>query len=202
MRQLAGLELDQRERHAKDADRLAQQHAKVHAECHRVGQQRTHVHAHQANLRVDKGKDRQDHKVDRRGNQALHADERRGHAVHDALDLGGRDGKVVLAQDVRLVVVAVVEQWQALAQPVGQAVELNATLGRDGKGQDDAGERGVHAALEHAEPQQQAQHRIRSQAVVLRLVEPHERAGHNRGGAQPKRVGALTVEDGDGGDGD
>ena len=108
----------------------------------------------------------------------------------------------MLAQDVRLVVVAVVEQWQALAQPVGQAVELNATLGRDGKGQDDAGERGVHAALEHAEPQQQAQHRIRSQAVVLRLVEPHERAGHNRGGAQPKRVGALTVEDGDGGDGD
>ena len=202
MRQLAGLELDQRERHAKDADRLAQQHAKVHAERHRVGQQRAHVHAHQANLRVDKGKDRQDHKVDRRGNQALHADERRGHAVHDALDLGGRDGKVVLAQDVRLVVVAVVEQRQALAQPIGQAIELDAALGRDGKGQDDAGERGMHAALEHAEPQQQAQHRIRSQAVVLRLVEPHERAGHNRSGAQPKRIGALAVEDGDGGDGD
>ena len=46
VRQLADLELDQGERHAKDADRLAQQHAKVHAERHRVGEQRAHVHAH------------------------------------------------------------------------------------------------------------------------------------------------------------
>ena len=202
MRQLGNLKLDQRERHAKDANRLAQQHTKVHAERHRIGQQHAHVHAHQANLRVDKGKDRQDHKVDRRGNQALHTDERRGHTVHDALDLGGRDGKVVLAQDVRLVVVAVVEQRQALAKPIGEAIELDAALGRDGEGQDDASERGVHTALEHAEPQQQAQHRIRGKTIVLRLVEPHERAGHNRSGAQPKRIGALAVEDGDGGDGD
>ena len=202
MRQLAGLELDQGKRHAKDANRLTQQHAKVHAKRHRVGQQRAHVHAHQANLRVDEREDRQDHKVNRRGDQALHADERRSHAVHDALDLGGRDSKVVLAQDVRLVVVAVVEQRQALAQPIGEAIELDAALSRNGKGQDDAGERSMHAALEHAEPQQQAQHRIRSQAVVLSLVEPHECAGHNRGGAQPKRVGALTVKDSDSGDGD
>ena len=122
--------------------------------------------------------------------------------MHDALDLGGRDGKVVLTQDVRLVVVAVVEQRQALAQPVGKAIELDAALGRDGKGQDDASKRSMHAALEHAEPQQQTQHRIRGKAVVLRLVEPHERAGHNRSGAQPKRAGALAVEDGDSGDGD
>ena len=46
VRQLAGLELDQGERHAKDTDRLTQQHAKVHAERHRVGEQRAHVHAH------------------------------------------------------------------------------------------------------------------------------------------------------------
>ena len=60
----------------------------------------------------------------------------------------------------------------------------------------------MYAALEHAEPQQQTQYRIRGKAVMLRLVEPHERAGHKRSGAQPKRIGALTVEDGDGGDGD
>ena len=108
----------------------------------------------------------------------------------------------MLAQDVCLVVVAVIEQRQALAQPIGEAIELDAALGRDGKGQDDASKRGMYAALEHAEPQQQTQYRIRGKAVMLRLVEPHERAGHKRGGAQPKRIGALTVEDGDGGDGD
>ena len=108
----------------------------------------------------------------------------------------------MLAQDVCLIIVAVIEQRQALAQPIGEAIELDATLGRDGKGQDDASKRGMYAALEHAEPQQQPQYRIRGKAVVLRLVEPHERAGHKRGGAQPKRIGALTVEDGDGGDGD
>ena len=107
----------------------------------------------------------------------------------------------MLAQDVRLVIVTVVEQRQALAQPIGKAIELNAALGRNGEGQDDAGKRSVHAALEHAEPQQQAQHRVRGKAVMLRLVEPHERAGHKCGGAQPKRIGALTVENGDGGDG-
>ena len=85
---------------------------------------------------------------------------------------------------------------------IGEAIEPDAALGRDGKGQDDADERSVHAALEQAEPQQQAQHRIRGKAVVLRLVEPHERAGHERGGAQPKRAGALPIEDGDGGDRD
>ena len=84
----------------------------------------------------------------------------------------------MLAQDVRLVVVAVIEQRQALAQPVSQTIELDAALGRDGKGQDDAGERGMYTTLKHAEPQQQAQHRIRGKAVMLRLVEPHERAGH------------------------
>ena len=108
----------------------------------------------------------------------------------------------MLTQDVRLVIVAVIEQRQALPQPIGEAIELDAALGRDGEGQDDAGKRSVHAALEHAEPQQQAQHRVRGKAVMLRPVEPHERAGHKRGGAQPKRIGALTVEDGDGGDGD
>ena len=133
-RQLAGPKLNQGKRHAKDTDRLAQQHAKVHAERHRVGEQRAHVHAHQANLCVHERKDRQDHKVDRRGDQTLHADERRGHAVHDALDLGGRDGKVMLAQDVCLVVVAVIEQRQALAQPIGEAIELDAALGRNGEG--------------------------------------------------------------------
>ena len=45
-RQLAGPKLNQGKRHTKDADRLAQQHAKVHAERHRVGEQRAHVHAH------------------------------------------------------------------------------------------------------------------------------------------------------------
>ena len=202
VRQLASLELDQGKCHAKNTNRLAQQHAKVHAERHWVGEQCAHVHAHQANLCVHERKDRQNHKVDRRGDQTLHADKRRGHAVHDALDLGGRDGKVVLAQDMRLVVVSIIEQRQALAQPIGEAIELDAALGRDGKGQDDAGERGMHTALKHAEPQQQTQYRIRGKAVMLRLVEPHERAGHKRGSAQPKRIGALPVEDGDGGDGD
>ena len=37
-RQLAGPKLNQGKRHAKDTDRLAQQHAKVHAERHRVGE--------------------------------------------------------------------------------------------------------------------------------------------------------------------
>ena len=107
----------------------------------------------------------------------------------------------MLAQDVCLVIVAVIEQRQALAQPIGKAIELDAALGRDGKSQDDAGKRGVYAALEHAEPQQQTQYRIRGKAVMLRLVEPHERAGHKRGGAT-KTDWALTVEDGDGGDRD
>lgn len=95
----------------------------------------------------------------------------------------------MLAQDVRLVVVAIIEQRQALAQPIGEAIELDTALGRDGKGQDDASKRSVHAALEHAEPQQQTQYRIRGKAVVLRLVEPHERAGHKRGGANQNGLG-------------
>ena len=107
----------------------------------------------------------------------------------------------MLAQDVCLVVVAVIEQRQALAQPIGETIELDAALGRNGEGQDDASKRGMYAALEHAEPQQQPQYRIRGKAVMLRLVEPHERAGHKRGGAT-KTDWALTVEDGDGGDGD
>ena len=40
----------------------------------------------------------------------------------------------MLAQDVRLVVVAVIEQRQALAQPIGKAIELDAALGRNGEG--------------------------------------------------------------------
>ena len=43
----------------------------------------------------------------------------------------------MLAQDVRLIVVAVIEQRQALAQPIGEAIKLNTALGRDGEGQDD-----------------------------------------------------------------
>ena len=50
----------------------------------------------------------------------------------------------MLAQDVCLVIVAVIEQRQALAQPIGKAIELDAALGRDGKSQDDAGKRGVY----------------------------------------------------------
>ena len=46
MRQLADPKLNQGKRHAKDTNRLAQQHAKVHAERYRVGEQRAHVHAH------------------------------------------------------------------------------------------------------------------------------------------------------------
>lgn len=45
--QLASLELDQGKCHAKNTNRLAQQHAKVHAERHRVGEQRAHIHAYQ-----------------------------------------------------------------------------------------------------------------------------------------------------------
>lgn len=40
--------------------------------------------------------------------------------------------KIMLAQDVRLVIVAVVEQRQAFAQPIGKAIELNTALGRNG----------------------------------------------------------------------
>lgn len=36
----------------------------------------------------------------------------------------------MLAQDVCLVIVAVIEQRQALAQPIGKAIELDAALGR------------------------------------------------------------------------
>ena len=46
MRQLADPKLNQGKRHAKDTNRLAQQHAKVHAERHRVGEQRAHIHTH------------------------------------------------------------------------------------------------------------------------------------------------------------
>ena len=202
MRKLGQAELDKRERHAEDADRLAEQHAEVHAERDRVGDERPHVDAHEAHLRVDEGENRQDHEVHRRRDEALHAHERRRHAMHHALDLGGGVREVMLSQDVGLVVIAVVELGQALTEPFREVVELDAALGGDGEGKDHAGERRVHTALEHAEPQQQAQEHIGCQAVVLRLVERDERDRHECGGAEPEQAGALAVEDGDGGDGD
>ena len=67
-----------------------------------------------------------DHKVDRCGDQALHADERRVTRCLTRSTLVVETVKVMLARDVRLVVVAVIEQRQALAQPIGEAIELDA----------------------------------------------------------------------------
>ena len=67
-------------------------------------------HTHQAHLRVYKGKDRQDEEVHRRGNVVLKALQRRRDAVHHALDPARGVRKVMLTQDVRLVVEALLEQ--------------------------------------------------------------------------------------------
>ena len=132
----------------------------------------------------------------------LQALQRGRHAVHHALHAGGGMGKVMLAQHVGVLVKAVIELWQGLAQPLGQVAQLDSALGRHGKGQNHAGKRCVHAGLEHAEPQHQAQQHIGRQAVVLRLVERHQRGRHHGGAGQPEHVGTLAVEHGDGHDGD
>ena len=202
IRKLADTELDQEERHTEDADRLAEEHAEVGSERDRVGQERAHVDPHQPHLRVHEGEDRQDHEVHRRVDQALQAHERRGHAVHHALHLGGGMGKVVLAQDMAALVKALLELGQALAEPLGEVAELDAAGSGHGKGEDHAGERGMHTRLEHAEPEQESQEHIGRQAVVMRFVERHERGRHECNRGEPERIGALAVKDGDGRDGD
>ena len=62
-RKLGQTKLHQDKRHSKNTNGLAQQHAKVRAKRHGIDKQSTHVHAHQAYLRVHKSKDGQDQEV-------------------------------------------------------------------------------------------------------------------------------------------
>ena len=139
--------LDQHGCHGNDAQRLAQHQAKEDALRHRVAQDRRRVHANHAQLSVGKGKQRQDDEVDRRGDRALDALQRRSHAVHDVLHALGRGGKAVLAQDMQLGVVGVVKLGAALAQPVLNAFKFDVRFHRQEEGENNAGKRGVDAGL-------------------------------------------------------
>ena len=118
--------------------------------------------------------------------------------------LGAQRGvrKVVLAEDVRIVVVAVDHVGHVVAQPLREVVQADARTRGNRKGEDDAGERGVHARLVQAKPQDETAHHIGAKTEVLRLVEHEENRRHQRGAHEPLDTRRLAVEDGDRGDGD
>ena len=106
--------------HQDDADGLAKHGAKVDALGNRVRDDGGKVHVHDPHLRIHKRKDGQDHKVHRHRDVALHALQRRRDVVHHALHAHGSGGEVVLAQDVALFVIRVVQLAGAGVKPVAQ----------------------------------------------------------------------------------
>ena len=187
--------LDQDEGDADDADRLAEDGARKDALCDGVGEYRHRVGAHDAYLRVHKGKERQDDEVHRRGEVALGALQGRAHMVHHALHSPGGGGEVVLAEDVRLVVVLVVELDALGVEPAAQVVQADVGTHGQEEGQDHAGERRVDARVVHAEPQDDADDRIGFERVDARAAEePQAKDGGERGG-DPHHVDRLPVEE-------
>ena len=168
--ELGKADLDQKQRHRDDAERLAQDGAEEDAAGHRVHHNGAKVGAHQAQLRVDEGKQRQDEEVHRGGDVVLHALQGRRDVVHDALHAHGGVGEAVLAQDVEALVVDLVEVLGAVLQPVGEVGEAHVGPAGQGKGQDDAGQRGVDAGVVHAEPQHQAHQGVGLERVDARVV--------------------------------
>ena len=121
--------------------------------------------------------------------------------MHDALHSAGGMGEVMLTQDVRLVVKAVVELGELRAQPAHELGGDDVGAGGNGKRQDHAGERSMDARLEQAEPQHQAKRQIGRQAEVAPHVEQNEKPRHHRSGDEPAQMRRVAVEQGDRGDG-
>ena len=69
--------LHHEERHAKDADRLPEQHAQVRAHRDGIHHERAQVDAHEPHLSVHEREDGQDDEIDRRRDAVLQALKRR-----------------------------------------------------------------------------------------------------------------------------
>ena len=93
-----------------DAQGLSHHGPQEDALGHAVGGQGGKVRPHQTDLRVHEREQRQDDEVDPGRYEALHALERRCHMMQDVFDALGGGREVMLAQDVGLVVVVIVER--------------------------------------------------------------------------------------------
>ena len=180
--QFGNAKLHQQKCYPHNADGLAQQHAKVRTHGHGVECQLHHIDAHQAHLSVHESKQRQDDKVNRRRDLTLEADERGRDAMHNALGTQGGVREVVLSQDMRILIVRIDQVGHITAQPVSQVVQADARARGNRERHNDARERGMHARLEQAHPEDESTHHIRRQAVMLRLVEHEQGCGHHSGG--------------------
>ena len=121
--------------------------------------------------------------------------------MHHTLDLLGSGREVVLAQDVGFVVGVVVEDTGLAAKPGAQLGQADVGAGRQEEGQDHAGERGVDARVEHADPQHQANHEVVTRSVDLGPCQggKHQDAHERR--RTPGDAGTLAVADGQDHDG-
>ncbi len=187
--------------HQDDADGLAKHGAKVDALGDRVRDDGGKVHVHNPHLRVHKREDGQDHKVHRHRDVALHALQRRRDVVHHALHTHRGGGEIVLAQDVALLVIRVVQLAGAGVKPVAQLGEAHIRARGQEERQDDAGQRGVDARVVHAHPQHQANQHVGLGRVDFHARDDPQHHNHAERRGAPGHVGGLPVEEGDDHDG-
>ena len=202
MRELGEADLHEGEGHEDDAGRLAEDGAEEHAQGDRVGEDGRRVDADDSDLRVDEGEQGQDQEVDRHREVALHALERRGDVVHDALDPGGAGGEVMLAEHVGLVVIRVVELTGTPVEPALECGEANVRAGGQEEREDDARERGVDARVVHAHPQDEADGHVGLNGVHAHAVEAPEREDDRERGRAPGNARRLPIEERDDHDGE
>ena len=125
----------------------------------------------------------------------------RRHVVDDALHAHGALGEGVLAEDVGVLVVAVVEDLGLLGEPRAELGEVDVGPGGQREGEDHAGERGVDAGVVHADPQHEAHEQVGLGGVDLGAVQAPQDHDHDGRGRAPGDVGRLAVGHGDHDDG-
>ena len=200
--QAGKLELHHQEAHEHDAEGLAHQKAEEDAEEHRGGEQRPHVHTGEADVGVGQGEQRQDAEIHPRIQLMLQARGRRHHLASHVRQVPHGFHIAALRQHGLLRVEGAVRLADLGIGPGGEGAQVHARAGRDGEGQQHAGDGGMHARHIYAVPQQGAHQHIREQGVHMPPVHGNEHGEHHACGEQPRRRGALAVEDGDDQDGD
>ena len=107
-------------------------------------------------------------------------------------------GEVVLPQDMRLVVEAIIEVGQLRLQPPYQLGSVDIGAGRNGERQDNAGKRGMNARLEQTKPQHETERHVRREPEVPTPVEHRQRQRDGSGCKKPDRARGMPVEERDG----
>ena len=117
--------------------------------------------------------------------------------MHDVLHALGRARELVLTEHVDLGIKGIVELLTALGEPLLHGVELDVGLRGQKERQDHSCKRGVHAGVEHADPQDDSQQHVPARMVDLRHVEQAERHADARRGGEPRDAWRLAVEERD-----